>query len=120
MQDFPYPVMIETPRVSAYHAWAFDGVRVDTPRLDGVSLLLRRAGLPTRLSLVDLTNYIMTEIGQPMHAFDADKIVGGIVVRQARAGETIEALDGRTYTLTSEDMVIADHERPIAIAGIMG
>ncbi|MDP2103448.1 MAG: phenylalanine--tRNA ligase subunit beta, partial [Candidatus Gracilibacteria bacterium] len=64
--------------------------------------------------------YIMTELGQPMHAFDADKIEGNIIVRQAKDGETILALDGREYTLSHKDLVIADSKKPIAIAGIIG
>lgn len=69
----------------------------------------------------DLTNLIMMELGQPMHAFDADKIVGSkVVVRFAKAGEKIKTLDGIERVLTPEDLVIADLEKPIAIAGVMG
>ena len=120
MGDKQYPLTIQTDKVLSYHAWAFKDIHVSPSVLSGMTLLLRRADIAPKLDIVDMTNYLMTELGQPMHVFDADKLMGGIVVRQARVGETIVALDGRTYTLTPDDMVIADHERPIAIAGIMG
>ncbi|TAN57957.1 phenylalanine--tRNA ligase subunit beta [Patescibacteria group bacterium] len=76
-------------------------------------------------NIVDITNYVMMELGQPLHAFDADKISSVqseklIIVRKARAGERIVALDNKVYELNQEMLVIADAERPIAIAGIMG
>jgi phenylalanyl-tRNA synthetase beta chain len=69
---------------------------------------------------VDVTNYVMLELGQPMHAFDRDEIQGGIVVRMAEAGEKLVLLDGQEVALTSETLLIADHEKPVAIAGVMG
>ena len=77
---------------------------------------MHRAGLVPKMDIVDITNCIMTELGQPMHAFDADKINGHIVVRMAREGEKLLALNGNEYTLTSEDIVIADTEKVLAIA----
>lgn len=71
-------------------------------------------------SIVDITNYVMYDIGQPLHAFDADKVVGALTIRQAKEGEKITLLDGREITLTSEDSVIADDEGPLVIAGIKG
>ncbi len=71
-------------------------------------------------NIVDATNFVMFERGQPLHAFDAGKIEGGIVVRFAREGEEFLALDGRKYILGSRDLVIADSRRVVALAGVMG
>ena len=78
--------------------------------------MMERAGLSPKMDIVDVTNLIMTELGQPMHAFDADKIHGDIFVRMARRGEYILALNGNEYTLTEDDMVIADEAGPVALA----
>ncbi|MCK4919182.1 MAG: phenylalanine--tRNA ligase subunit beta [Candidatus Pacebacteria bacterium] len=71
-------------------------------------------------NIVDITNFVMLSIGQPMHAFDADKLNGKIIVRNAKKGEKIVALDENKYELTENDLVIADEKNPIAIAGVMG
>jgi phenylalanyl-tRNA synthetase beta chain len=79
------------------------------------------AGMRPISNVVDVTNYVMLALGSPLHAFDAETLAGGrIVVRRAREGEPIVTLDGTTRTLTGDDLVIADAERPIAIAGVMG
>lgn len=70
--------------------------------------MMERSGLAPKMDIVDITNLIMTELGQPMHAFDAGKIQGNITVRLAKNGEKLLALNGEEYTLTHDDMVIAD------------
>lgn len=81
---------------------------------------LRRSGLRSLGPLVDVTNYVMLELGQPMHAFDLHKLSGGIVVRRARQGERLELLNGSEVEPDGETLVIADHAGPLALAGIMG
>lgn len=72
-------------------------------------------------NIVDITNLISCELGQPLHAFDLDKIAGSkIIVRRAKEGEEMEAIDHKTYSLSSTDLVIADEKGPVAIAGVMG
>ena len=81
---------------------------------------LRRAGMRSVNAIVDITNYVMLELGQPMHAFDVDKLRKGIIVRFANSSESLELLDGQVLELRADDLVIADAEGPIALAGIMG
>jgi phenylalanyl-tRNA synthetase beta chain len=81
---------------------------------------LRRSGIRSINPVVDVTNYVLLELGQPMHAFDAKKLVGGIVVRMAREAEPLVLLDGQTVSLRADTLVIADAEKALAMAGIMG
>lgn len=81
---------------------------------------LRRSGLRTIHPVVDVTNYVMLELGQPMHGFDLSRLEGGIQVRMAVQGESLVLLDGKALTLEADTLVIADHARPLALAGIMG
>ena len=81
---------------------------------------LRRCGIRSIDPIVDITNYVMLELGQPMHAFDFERLSGGIRVRLATPGETLTTLDGQELKLRADTLVIADHERPLALAGIMG
>ncbi|MCP1456856.1 phenylalanine--tRNA ligase subunit beta [Pseudomonas kilonensis] len=81
---------------------------------------LRRADVRSIDAAVDITNYVMLELGQPLHAFDLAEINGGIRVRMAEEGEKLVLLDGQEVTLRSDTLVIADHARALAIAGVMG
>ncbi len=81
---------------------------------------LRRSGLRSIDPAVDVTNYILLELGQPMHAFDLDRLQGSIEVRKAKAGEKLVLLDGQDVALRDDTLVIADQTGPLAIAGIMG
>lgn len=81
---------------------------------------LRRSGVRSIDPVVDVTNYVLLELGQPMHAFDLDKLQGGINVRMAEQGEKLQLLDGQEVELNSKTLVIADKEKAVAMAGIMG
>jgi phenylalanyl-tRNA synthetase beta chain len=81
---------------------------------------LTRSGQATHSPVVDITNYVLMELGQPMHAFDLSKINGAIEVRNAKSGETIELLNNSTVELKTETLVIADEKSVLAIAGVMG
>ncbi|MGX5697725.1 phenylalanine--tRNA ligase subunit beta [Agromyces soli] len=81
---------------------------------------LKLAGIRSLSLLVDITNYVMLELGQPIHGYDLDLLRGGLVVRRARAGETLETLDGKTRELHPEDLVVTDDRGPIGLGGVMG
>lgn len=81
---------------------------------------LRRSGIRSLGPLVDVTNYVLLELGQPMHAFDLNQLNGGIQVRHANTGETLTLLDGKELKLDDKTLVIADANGPLALAGIMG
>lgn len=110
---------IETTRCIAYNAIKMENITVSKSPF-GLSLMMERAGLAPKMDLVDITNLILTEFGQPMHVFDADKVSGTITVRLAKQWEKMIALNGIEYELTPEDMVIADTNGPIALAGVIG
>jgi len=82
---------------------------------------LERLGFRSVNNVVDITNYILLEEGQPLHAFDYDRIEGGaLIIRSARRGETLLTIDGVQRVLHTEDLVIADAEKPVALAGVLG
>lgn len=103
-----------------YVARVIDGIDNDKPSPLWLIEALRRSGVRSLGPVVDVTNFVMLELGQPMHAFDGANINGGLVIRQARAGETLTLLDGQTLSLREQSLVIADHDQALALAGIMG
>jgi phenylalanyl-tRNA synthetase beta chain len=116
-----FPVEVEAPeRCPRFVSRVLRGVDVSRPSPLWMREKLRRVGLRSIDAVVDVTNYVMMELGQPMHAFDLAKLSGGIRVRTAEQGEQIELLDGQTMTLDDDTLVIADHDGAVAMAGIMG
>ena len=102
-----------------YTALTISNVRVG-PSPEWLRRKLEAIGLRAINNIVDITNYVMFQTGQPLHAFDADKLEGDICVRMAAEGEEFVALDGRTYRLNPQHLVIADGSHPIALGGVMG
>jgi phenylalanyl-tRNA synthetase beta chain len=114
-------VRIEAPDLcSRYAARVITGVTVG-PSPSWLVERLQAAGMRSINNVVDVTNYVMLEMGQPLHAFDLDRVAGHrIIVRRAYPGETLVTLDGVTRQLTQEMLLIADDERAVGIAGVMG
>jgi phenylalanyl-tRNA synthetase beta chain len=117
----PISVVIEnyglTPR---YSALVFDNVKVQ-PSPVWLQYRLEAVGLNAINNIVDVTNYVMAELAQPMHAFDADKLHGDVIyARPGGTGERIHALNGEWYDLGPSNIVIADRSGPIAIGGVIG
>jgi phenylalanyl-tRNA synthetase beta chain len=103
-----------------YSALVFESAKVEPSPL-WLQARLQSIGINPINNIVDVTNYVLAELPQPMHAFDGDKLAGDtIFVRRARAGETLKALNDLEYNLTTEDLVIADASGAIAIAGVIG
>jgi phenylalanyl-tRNA synthetase beta chain len=96
-----------------------DNVKVG-PSPQWLRAKIESVGIRSINNIVDISNFVMLELGQPTHAFDADKLKGSINVRLARDGEKFLALDGKTYSLKPDNCVVADHERAVGIAGVMG
>lgn len=103
-----------------YIGRVIENIDVAKPTPLWITERLRRSGIRSIDAVVDITNYVMIELGQPMHAFDREELVGAIDVRMARDGEELVLLDGKKLTLTEDVLVIADQEAPLALAGIMG
>ena len=113
-------IVIENNELCPRYAGAVADVKVG-PSPDWMQARLRAAGVRPISNIVDITNYVLIELGQPMHAFDLARLGGGqIRVRTAQPGEPLRTLDGQMRTLKPDMLVIADAERPVAIAGVMG
>jgi phenylalanyl-tRNA synthetase beta chain len=116
-----YPVRVDDP--AGCDRFVLMAVRGTDPRAPSPQWLRRRltlAGVRPISLPVDITNYLMLELGQPMHAFDAGRLTGDLVVRRARAGERLTTLDGVARALDPEDIVIADDTGVISLAAVMG
>lgn len=96
------------------------GINVKAPTPLWMKEKLRRCGIRSIDAVVDVTNYVLLELGQPMHAFDRDRLDGGIVVRMATEGETLVLLDGNEAKLNADTLVIADRSKALAMGGIFG
>ena len=99
---------------------AVRGIDAQAPTPAWMSQRLTLAGMRSISIAVDITNYVMLELGQPLHAYDLDRLSGGITVRRAKQGETLTTLDDAERTLSTEDLLITDDAGPIGIAGVMG
>lgn len=97
-----------------------EGIDATKPTPTWMRARLKLAGMRSISLAVDITNYVMLELGQPVHAYDLDKITGGFVVRRANKGETLKTLDGQERKLHEQDLLITDGSGPIGIAGVMG
>ncbi len=115
----PFPVTVESPTCSRYLGLVIEGARVEASP-DWLRWLLLAVGQRPIDVLVDLSNFVMLDLGQPNHAFDASRLPAGIRVRNARAGETITTLDGEERKLEESDLLIGSGEEAVALAGIMG
>lgn len=115
----PIGISITSRKCFRYAGFLFENVKQGASPLSLGSFLLRN-GLRSISVPVDITNYFLLEYGQPMHAFDADTLEGKIIIRQAEAGETLQLLSGETIKLDTEDLVIADEKKALALAGVMG
>ena len=103
-----------------YSAICIEGVQVG-PSPDWLKQSLESVGLRSINNIVDITNYVLHEMGQPLHAFDSDKLSGqSLKIRHAKEGEKITTLDEKTHSLNESMVVIADDSKPVAIAGVMG
>lgn len=113
-------VSVETENCYRYMAASVRDVKIERSPL-WMRARLNAVGIKPINTLVDITNYVLIELGQPLHAFDQGLIHGSkIIVRQAKTGETLDALNHSTYTLDEDIMVIADDQKPMVIAGVIG
>ncbi len=125
--DSGYPVRLEDAApvrgnvgCDRFVARVVRGIDPSKPTPPWMSARLRLAGMRSVSLPVDISNYVMLELGQPTHCYDLDKLDGPIVVRRANAGETLRTLDDKERSLHAEDLLITDNSGPLGIAGVMG
>ncbi|MGW0366003.1 phenylalanine--tRNA ligase subunit beta [Streptomyces sp. NPDC002990] len=119
--SYGYPVKVEDPAgCDRFTARTVTGLDPDARSPIWLTRRLQKAGMRPVSLAVDITNYVMLELGQPLHAYDRSRIDGAIGVRRAEQGEKFTTLDGVKRTLDSEDLVITDNSGPIGLAGVMG
>ncbi len=115
------PVRIDAPAdCGRFLSRVIENVNAEAPTPDWLKQRLARSGIRSISALVDIGNYVMLELGQPMHVFDADKLSGSIIVRRAAEGETLACLNEKTVCLSENTLVIADEQGALSMAGIMG
>ncbi len=118
-EKIKFDLEVKTNKCSYYVAREVRNVKIgESP--DFIKKRLIAAGMRPINNVVDISNYVMLEFGQPLHFFDKDKLGNKIVVRNAKDNETITTLDGKERVLSSDDIVITDGEKPVCIAGVMG
>lgn len=115
-----HPVRLDDPGCGRYVAATVTGLDPAAPSPVWLQRRLVLAGMRSVSLAVDVTNHVMLELGQPLHAFDLERLHGGIVVRRALPGERLETLDGQGRPLHADDLVIADDSGAVAVAGVMG
>jgi phenylalanyl-tRNA synthetase beta chain len=115
-----FPVTLESPGCPVFASRVIRGVRPNAQSPEWLRERLRRVGINSISAIVDVTNYVMTELGQPMHAYDLAKLTNGITVRAAGLQERLTLLDDKEYELDPDFLVIADASGAIGLAGIMG
>ncbi len=121
LNDARFPVVIAAPeQCPRYLGRVIKGIDISATTPYWMAEKLRRSGIRTIDPVVDVTNYVLLELGQPMHAFDLAKLSGAISVRLAVAGESLTLLGGKEVRLTPDVLVIADQKGPLAMAGVMG
>lgn len=119
--DDGYPVRIEDPDgCPVFVARQVTGFDPAAPTPDFIATRVQQAGMRPISLAVDVTNYVMLEMGRPIHGYDADKLSGPIVVRRAQDGESLTTLDGTRRTLSAEDLVVTDDSGLIGLGGVMG
>ena len=119
--EVAYEVVVEDPvGCPVFTGRSVTGFDPAAPTPAWMARRIQLAGMRPISLAVDVTNYVMLELGQPIHGFDRDKLAGPIVVRRARAGERVTTLDGADRELSTEDLLITDDSGPIGLAGVMG